>query len=247
MIFYTVFLAFLSNAISFDSSITHIDKIPPSNDNETNFTNHGYLIFVHRAEQCPHCITLGPMWNNAAEMGQGLATFSELNCITNEDICRKLKIYTVPSFVYYLNGNVSLYKGYRIPREIVNWVSKFVNTDSISIVDNSNYSSMLNNEGSNNEKSQPVAILFSDKKDIPKIWAAVNNVLNQYDRKKIVSFLFSNDRKLLQELKLSTFPGIYFSNNGKDFFEYTGKRITPRIVDFIRNHMGINSDAKTEL
>ena len=232
-------LTYLSYSISFSPSILHIDKIPPTNSNLTNITNIGYIIFVHRAEQCPHCINLGPTWNLAAEMGEGLAIFSELNCVTDEEICRKLRVYSVPSIIYYKNESATLYKGYRIPREIVNWVSQFVNTDSINIVDHLNYSNISKNEG-----LKKVAILFSEKKDIPKIWVAVNNVLNQFNQ---ILFLFSRDKQLHHELNLSTFPGIYFSNDKKEFIEYKGKRIIPRIVNFIQDQIQLYSDHKTEL
>lgn len=239
MIWSLLFYVYLSNSISFNLSIVHIDKIPPTNSNYSNITNVGYIIFVHRAEQCPHCIHLGPTWNLAAEMGEGLAIFSELNCVTNEEICRKLRVYSVPSIIYYFNESVSLYKGYRIPREIVNWVSQFAGNESINTVDHSNYT--------NDQKTTKTAILFSDKKEIPKIWVASNNVLNKFDQDKQISFLFSRDKQLLQNLKLSTFPGIYFSNDGKDFVEFKGKRLVKRIVDFIRDHAQIDSDTNSEL
>lgn len=239
MIWSLLFFVYLSNSISFNPSIVHIDKIPPTNSNYSNITNVGYIIFVHRAEQCPHCIHLGPTWNLAAEMGEGLAIFSELNCVTNEEICRKLRVYSVPSIIYYFNESVSLYRGYRIPREIVNWVSQFTSNESISIVDHLNFSKY--------ESTRRIAILFSDKKEIPKIWIAANNVLNRFNQDKQVLFLFSRDKQLFKNLNLSTFPGIYFSNNGKDFFEYQGKRLVARIVDFMRNHIKLHSDSKAEL
>ncbi|OHS97168.1 hypothetical protein TRFO_36699 [Tritrichomonas foetus] len=206
-------LAFFSFEIDFSSNIYHLSSIP--------LDSSPYLIFAHRAENCPFCVNLGPTWNLVAEMGEGFATFSELNCNEFTEICQKLNVSSVPSIFFLKDGKSTFYDGYKVPRSIVNWVSKFIDDTAINVSIN-NYTKFFSTKN---------AILFTEKLEIPKIWTAVEKKLNNSD----VRFFVSNDRKLHSQLGLSEFPGIYAGNLQNQFFKFESRKSVILIVDFLNS------------
>ena len=207
-----MFLSFIQavSAHNFSNFITHLTDLPPNNGVP-------YMVMFHKPG-CVHCTRLAPTWEKAAELGEGVATFAELDCSINETACKSLMIDSLPQIFHFLNGQVTPYRSMQISRLFVNFASSFLN-DTWIPVDESNFSA-----------PSKAAILFTEKKPIPKIWVAIQNAYNHSD----VPFYVSDDKKLLQKLGLKTFPAAYFKD-GDNYFEYPEKLVTHDVVKFINS------------
>lgn len=206
--------AFLSlvQSFAFASDILHLTDLPP-NDGKP------YFVMVH-SDGCGHCQRLAPAFCKAAELGEGFATYAELNCNVNKTACLELRIEGVPRLFHFYNGIIHPYEGTQLSRVMANWASLFIN-DTALLVDADNYTE---NAGDN------VAILFTSKSVIPKIWAGVERTFNNSN----VKFLVSRDEKLKEKLGLESFPGIY-AKKGNTFTLFKDTMQIKKIVQFLHS------------
>jgi hypothetical protein len=155
----------------------------------------------------------------AAKIGEGITQWAELNCDLNQTACARMFVLTVPQMFLFLKGVAHRYTETRVARLIVNWAAGYAN-DTAAMVGIGNFSI---------EEGSSLAILFSEKEEIPKVWGAVERVLNRSD----IGFYVSRDRDLQKKLGLTEFPGVYAFHRGQ-FRQYSGRIDVNSVVRFFR-------------
>jgi thiol-disulfide isomerase/thioredoxin len=199
----------ISRDVLFEPDVLHLTGLPPNDGTP-------YFVMVHHSG-CPHCVELAPTWNSAAKLGAGLATWAELNCTENESACLEIRIQEVPELFYFLKGSIYPYRGMKLSRLLVNWASNFVDSTA-AIITSENFTTQLSGFS---------ALMLTDKYPPPKIWKAIENVLNRTD----VTFYVSGDRSLQEKFELTAFPAVY-AINGKEIHEFKLKLTVADAVKF---------------
>lgn len=212
----------LVQSLNFSSNIVHLTDLPPNDGS-------AYFVMVH-SDGCGHCARLAPAFSKAAELGEGFATFAELNCNVNKTACQMLRIDGVPKLFFFLNGVINKYEGPQLSRLMVNWISLFIN-DTATLVTSENYTENV---------AENSAILFTAKPEIPKIWAGIQKTLNNTN----VKFLVSRDKELHSKLGLEQFPGVFAKKNDQ-FKQYTGHLDIQNVVKFLKSYF--DDGSKSEL
>jgi hypothetical protein len=131
-----------------------------------------------------------------------------------------MPVLTVPQTFLFLNGTVQRYTETRVARLLVNWAAGFAK-DSAVVVDATNFSA---------DVESSFALLLSEKDGTPKIWGAIERVLNRAD----IHFYISRDRELQKKLVLHEFPGIYAFHGGR-FTRYSGRLDIRSAVRFLQD------------
>ncbi|OHT09014.1 hypothetical protein TRFO_22265 [Tritrichomonas foetus] len=214
-----MFLSLVTVALSttFPPNILHLTDLPPNDGT-------GYFVMIH-SDGCGHCDRLAPTFSKAAELGEGFATWAELNCHINQTACKELRIEGVPRLFYFLNGRIHVFEGMQLSRIIVNWASNFVNNTAIEV------------NAENYTETEKAAFLFTNKPEIPKIWAGVERAFNN----SAIKFYVSRDQELLAKLGQKTFPGVYVKN-GAEVKEFTGKLQIHDLKLFLKSTFGEKSE-----
>jgi hypothetical protein len=194
-----------SDEVEFNSKVLHLTDLPP-NDGTS------YFVMIHK-NGCSHCVQLAPSWNAAAEIGEGLTKWAELNCDLNHTACASLKIESVPQTWLFLKGTVYPYTGMQLARLFANYAAVFVHDSSI-LVDDSNFTV---------NASTNAAILFTDKRPTPRIWMAIASVVNRTD----VGYYVCRDPAVKARFGLAdeTFSAVYGIKAGK-FEKYSNAKLT---------------------
>jgi hypothetical protein len=206
-------LFFAANAEApFSGNVVHLDGLPPNDGT-------GYFVLFHK-DGCIHCDELEPSFNSAAELGEGLTVWAELNCTQNSIACEEVHIDALPQLFYFRDGTIYPYLGLRIARLLVTWVSGFV-LNTAAVVDAANYSVSAD---------EKVALLLTEKAALPKVWAAIERALNRSD----IRFFASRDRNLQTRLGLPTFPAVY-ALRGSDSWRFDGRLSVRDAVKFYRS------------
>jgi hypothetical protein len=78
--------------------------------------------------------------------------------------------------------------------------------------------------------NEKVALLLTEKAALPKVWAAIERVLNHSN----IRFLASRDRNLQTRLRLPTFPAVY-ALRGTERWRFDGRLSVRDAVKFYRS------------
>jgi hypothetical protein len=210
----------------FTSEVVDLPGLPTPNGTS-------YIVFFY-SERCDQCINAGRAWDNIARMGAGLIRWAALNCDKYPRDCQYHAAVLEEPSVYLIEGNGS---AKHLPnRRDMGWLIDILSArvpDQYVFVDRYNYT--INPD-------ERAGFLFMEGKMLPKLWTAVQNLLNRTD----LIFYASTDRGLYEDLGLSKFPGIYAVKNSE--FILFEKELLPRdIANFISDILPIDQAPGGEL
>lgn len=198
--------------LQFGKNVVHLKEVPTdSND---------YLVLFHDNE-CFNCQKIAPEWSLAADYADGLAIIAAIDCSKYK--CDPEK--NIPSIYHISDKTETKYPGRHNAREYLKWASALIN-DTAEIVTVDNF-----------KPTSQYTILFNSSPIIPKIWAVVEKKLKNQN----VTFMCSQDLKLLKKLNQTRIPGIYVVKNN-DVELYEGKMSTSEILKFMEEFFSSNKD-----
>lgn len=217
--FLSLFCVFASSEErKFGKHVKILNSLPPDDGN-------AYMVMLH-SEGCQHCVELAPVYDRAAELGEGICTWSSLDCGDNYTACKSLNTQILPRILYFKGDKHHEYIGEKTSRLYVDWASNFLNNTSIYVT-SKNFTV---------EKYKKLAILFTEKNPQPKIWNALENIFKFAG----IKFLYSNDRNILYNYNLTHFPGVYLKKEKHDFIFYPHKLLIREAKKFFQEYFREN-------
>jgi hypothetical protein len=177
-----------------------------------------YAVFFY-SERCDQCINAAHAWENIARVGAGLVTWAALNCDNYPRDCEYHAVVPEEPSIYLLEGNGSA-KQFPMMKDVRHLFDLLCAriTEQYVLVDRLNYTV---------NPDERAGFIFMDNKLLPKLWTAVQNLLNRTD----LIFYASTDKGLYEDLGLSKFPGVYAVKNG-EFILFDDELLPREIANF---------------
>jgi hypothetical protein len=147
-----------------------------------------------QGDYCPACRQTAPFFAEAAEQALGMIKFGSLDTQKNSDVAAKFNIRYIPTFIIFYPGGHKTYMGERSTRGFCNAGAKYIPSKSEEI-----------DETWYDGKSKSV-ILFSNKKNVPPMWAAISNYFLGNNEGFRVGHSLNGDKK--DEYNVTAFPTV---------------------------------------
>lgn len=159
------------------------------------------------APWCPHCQHLAPIWQALGKDMQGKLNVGEVNCDLEKRLCKDVHVKAYPT-ILYLQGSERLdYEGLRGIGDLLDFTTKAVAAgDGVKDVTAAEFEEM--------EKTEEVIFLYMyDHATTTEDFAALERLaMPLIGRAKLVK---TNDAKLYKRYKVSTWPRLLVSRDGK--------------------------------
>ncbi|KAK8895055.1 hypothetical protein M9Y10_023497 [Tritrichomonas musculus] len=148
-------------------------------------------------------------FDKAFAIGKGFLKFAYLDTSKNVNIPKRLKLKTLPQYCIFYTASQTCIPANISARELINLASYYL----------PDFTEKASLQWLKKDESNPVALLFTDKKETPALWAAISNVYH----KSMLRIGISNDHNFAKELGIeSDFPVIIFHNYTHNII-YEGK------------------------
>jgi protein disulfide-isomerase len=159
------------------------------------------------APWCHHCKDLAPNWQGMARKMQQRLNVGEVNCEAEKKLCKDLKIPGYPTVLFFREGQRIEYEGLRGLGDLINYASKAVEIGrGIADVTASSFEEM-------EKKNEVIFLYFYDDATTSEDFAALDRMaLSLISHAKIVK---TNDPELFKRFKISTWPRLLVSRDGK--------------------------------
>lgn len=159
------------------------------------------------APWCHHCQAIAPNWQGMAKQMQAQLNIGEVNCEQNKRLCKDVKVRGYPTIVFFQGGERIEYDGLRGLGDLVHFANKAVAVaDGVLDVDAAKFEEL--------EKKEEVLFLyFYDHATTAEDFAALDRlVMSLIGHAKLV---MTNDTQLCERYKISTWPRLMVSRDGK--------------------------------
>jgi thiol-disulfide isomerase/thioredoxin len=171
-----------------------------------------------QGDYCPACRQAAPLFAEAAEQSLGMVKFGSLDTQKNSDIAGKFNIRYIPTFIIFYPGGHKVYMGERSTRGFCNAAAKYIPSQSEEA-----------DETWFDGKSKSV-ILFTNKKNVPPMWAAISNYFKGNDEGIRVGHALDGNKK--DEFNVTAFPTV-LAIDGEKSRQFDGKPNFQRLKKFI--------------
>ena len=177
------------------------------------------------APWCPHCQALGPTWDQLAKTLEGKLNIGEVNCDKETRLCKEVKAKAYPTILFFKGGERAEYRGLRGLGDFVQYAEKAVDLASgVPDVDAATFEAM-------EEKEEVIFVYFYDHATTSEDFLALERLpLSLIGHAKLVK---TNDPKLYDRFKISTFPRLLVSREGRPTY------FTPLTPNEIRDVHGV--------
>jgi protein disulfide-isomerase len=177
------------------------------------------------APWCPHCQALGPTWDQLAKTLEGKLNIGEVNCDKETRLCKDVKAKAYPTILFFKGGERAEYRGLRGLGDFVQYAEKAVDLASgVPDVDAAAFEAM-------EEKEEVIFVYFYDHATTTEDFLALERLpLSLIGHAKLVK---TNDPKLYDRFKISTFPRLLVSREGRPTY------FTPLTPNEIRDVHGV--------
>jgi thiol-disulfide isomerase/thioredoxin len=121
-----------------------------------------WFVMFH-GTHCPACQQAYPEFIRAAKEGVGLVKFGQVDSGSAYELASRFRIQSIPTFYIFSPGNERLWRDYPNSRTMLNAAARWI-PDLATPVDDTWLA----------DPELKAAILFTDKKKTPPIWAAIS-------------------------------------------------------------------------
>lgn len=159
------------------------------------------------APWCPHCQAMAPNWAELGREMQGKLRIGEVNCDEESRLCRDVSVSSYPTIIFFKGGERVEYGGLRGLGDFISFANKALDMgDGVKYVDAATFKEM--------EKTDEVIFLYLfDHATTSEDFAAIDRVrLSLIGHAKLVK---SNDTLLAERFKISTWPRLLVSRDGR--------------------------------
>ena len=171
-----------------------------------------------QGDYCPACRQAAPFFAEAAQQSLGMVKFGSLDTQRNGDIAGQFNIRYIPTFIIFYPGGHKVYMGERSARGFANAAAKYIPNKSEEA-----------DETWNDGTSKSV-ILFSNKRVVPPMWAALS--CHYLDNPEKIRIGHALDGAKKDEFNVTAFPTV-LAIDGEKTRTFDGKPGFKAISTFI--------------
>ncbi|KAK5737220.1 hypothetical protein LTR17_006830 [Elasticomyces elasticus] len=173
---------------------------------------------------CSHCQALAPNWAGMSRQLRRELNIGEVNCETEKRLCKDVRVKGYPTLLFFRGGERIEYDGLRGLGDLIAFANKAVAVaEPIPDVTAKEFAAL-------EEKEEVLFLYFYDHATTSEDFAALDRlVMSLIGHAKLVE---TNDSELVERYKISTWPRLLVSRDGKPSY-YEG--LSPRDMrDFRR-------------
>jgi protein disulfide-isomerase len=169
------------------------------------------------APWCHHCQALAPNWSNLARQMRGNLNIGEINCDAEKKLCKQAGVHGYPTMLLFRGGERVEYDGLRGIGDLLSYAEKVAAVSTgVRDVDAQAFKKM-------EETEEVIFTYFYDHATVSEDFLALERLtLSLVGKAKLVR---TNDAELVKRFKISTFPRLMVSRDGKPLYY---PPITPR-------------------
>ncbi|KAK7550891.1 thioredoxin-like protein [Phyllosticta citricarpa] len=179
------------------------------------------------APWCHHCQAMAPNWAAMAREMKGKLNVGEVNCDMEKRLCKDARVKGYPTLLYFRGGERVEYDGLRGVGDLIAYANNAYEVgNGVPDVTAEEFEEM--------EKTEDVIFLYIyDHATTTEDFAALERLtLSLIGHARLVK---SNDRKLAERYKISTWPRLLVSRDGKPSYY---SHIAPRDMRDFRQILG---------
>ena len=165
------------------------------------------------APWCHHCQAMAPNWQGMSRQMKEQLNVGEVNCDKEKRLCKDVKVRGYPTILFFRGGERIEYDGLRGLGDLISFANKAVAVGEGVLDVNAEQFEELE------EKEEVIFVYFYDHATTSEDFAALERlVMSLIGHAKLVK---TNDPKLATRFKISTWPRLLVSRDGKPTY-YTG-------------------------
>ena len=159
------------------------------------------------APWCHHCQALAPTWANLARQMKGKLNIGEVDCDVERKLCKDARVRGYPTMLFFQGGERIEYGGLRGLGDLLDYAEKASAIGSgVSDVNAEEFKKM-------EETEEVIFTYFYDHATTSEDFQALERLpLSLVGRAKLVK---TNDKELFDRFKISTWPRLMVSRDGK--------------------------------
>ena len=159
------------------------------------------------APWCHHCQAMAPNWAEMAREMEGVLNVGEVNCDIEKRLCRDARVKGYPTLLFFRGGERVEYNGLRGVGDLISYAKKAIDVGSgVNDVDATMFETM-------EESEEVIFLYFYDHATVSEDFAALERLtLSLIGHGKLVK---TKDPKLAERFKISTWPRLMVSRDGK--------------------------------
>jgi protein disulfide-isomerase len=169
------------------------------------------------APWCHHCQAMAPNWQEMAREMQGKLNIGEVDCDANNRLCKDAGVKGYPTVLFFRGSERTEYNGMRGVGDFIDYAKKAVTVgEGVLDVDLAQFKKM-------EEAEEVIFVYFYDEATTTEDFQALDRLtLSLVGKARLVK---TNDQDLFDRFKISTWPRMMVSRDGKP--SYYGPR-TPK-------------------
>jgi protein disulfide-isomerase len=159
------------------------------------------------APWCHHCQAMAPSWAEMSREMEGVLNVGEVNCDIEKRLCRDARVKAYPTLLFFRGGERVEYNGLRGVGDLISYAKKAIDVGSgVNDVDCAAFEMM-------EESEEVIFLYFYDHATVSEDFAALERLtLSLIGHAKLVK---TKDPKLAERFKISTWPRLMVSRDGK--------------------------------
>lgn len=159
------------------------------------------------APWCPHCQHLAPNWQGMARKMEGQVNIGEVNCDIEKRLCRDVKVKGYPTILFFRGGERIEYDGLRGLGDLILFAQRTMAVEEgVRDVTAAEFEEL-------EEKEEVIFLYCYDQATTSEDFTALERlVMSLIGHAKLVK---SSDPALSQRFKISTWPRLLVSRDGK--------------------------------
>lgn len=164
------------------------------------------------APWCGHCKALSPNWIEMSREMEGVLNIGEVNCDIEKRLCKDARVKGYPTLLFFRGGERVEYDGLRGVGDLISYAKKAVDASGVKEVDAASFEKM-------EETEEVIFLYFYDHATVSEDFAALERLtLSLIGHAKLVK---TKDPKLAERFKISTWPRLMVSRDGKpSYYQY---------------------------
>ncbi|CAO2652961.1 Nn.00g023720.m01.CDS01 [Neocucurbitaria sp. VM-36] len=159
------------------------------------------------APWCHHCQALAPNWSNMARQMQGKLNVGEVNCDVEKKLCKDAQVRGYPTMLFFRGSERIEYEGLRGLGDLLDYAEKATAVGSgVPDIDAEDFKKL-------EETEEVIFVYFYDHATTSEDFQALDRLtLSLVGHAKLVK---TNDKALVDRYKISTWPRLMVSRDGK--------------------------------
>lgn len=159
------------------------------------------------APWCHHCQAMAPNWQGMAREMKGKLSIGEVNCDIDKRLCKDVKVRGYPTIYFFQAGERIEYDGLRGLGDLISFANKALAVrEGVRDVSAADFEEL-------EKKEEVIFLYFYDHATTTEDFAALDRlVMSLVGHAKLVK---TNDPALSERFKISTWPRLLVSRDGK--------------------------------